>query len=76
MAGSCTCHTTYCHFLAAQKTKQQNYPKKPNFTKNKICVWEKSGEQIISRKNDKTERAKGLGRRLREVMGKGSKMTA
>jgi len=36
----------------------------------------KSGEWAISRKNDKTERVRGLGRKVREEIGKRNQMTA
>ena len=35
-----------------------------------------SAERTISKKNDETERAKGLGRQTRDEIGKGYRMTA
>ena len=36
----------------------------------------KSGEKTNSKKNDQTEKARGLGRKIREEIGKEKQMTA
>ena len=69
-------HTTYklsspsCWTRAIQKSLTLN-------DKYLRLFWKKkSGEWTISRKNDKTERARGLGRKKTREIGKGNQMTA
>ena len=61
------------HLLAAQ---QEPYEKACLLAKMFRDFLEiKSGEWAVSRKTTKTERARGLGRKTREEIGKGNQMT-